>query len=84
MMYSKESKINKAMNTFLKVIIIYFIALLLSINGLFAQTSNKINWKEDLKIYKKSLEQKHIDLYHTVPKEEFLMNGIRCITTLIH
>ncbi len=59
------------MNTFIKVIIIYFIALLLSIKGLFAQTSNKINWKEDLKIYKKSLEQKHIDLYHTVPKEEF-------------
>jgi len=59
------------MNTFIKVIIIYFIILLLSINGLFAQTSNKMNWKEDLKIYKAALEQKHIDLYHTVPKEEF-------------
>ncbi|WP_431134655.1 S41 family peptidase [Psychroserpens mesophilus] len=60
------------MNTFIKVISIYFIALLLSINGLFAQTSNKINWKEDLKIYKASLEQKHIDLYHSVTKEEFV------------
>ncbi|CAM1365516.1 Peptidase family S41 [Tenacibaculum soleae] len=59
------------MNTLVKVIIIYFIALLLSINGLFAQTSKKINWKEDLKIYKASLEKKHIDLYHTIPKEAF-------------
>lgn len=67
------------MNTFIKVIIIYFIALLLSINGLFAQTSNKMNWKDDLKIYKSSLLQKHIDLY-----QSFSMNGIKCITTLIH
>lgn len=58
------------MNTFIKVIIIHLIVLSL-INGLFAQTSNKINWKEDLKIYKTTLEQKHIDLYHTVTKEEF-------------
>jgi hypothetical protein len=59
------------MNTFVKVIIIYFIVLLLSINSLFAQTSKKINWKEDLKIYKALLEKKHIDLYHTITKEEF-------------
>ena len=45
--------------------------MLLSNNGLFAQTPNKIKWKEDLEIYKKSLEQKHIDLYNTVTKDEF-------------
>ena len=39
--------------------------------SLFAQTSRKHNWEEDLKIYKESLEQKHIDLYHTVSKEDF-------------
>ena len=52
--------------------LIYFLVFVVPVfNVLFAQTSNKIDWKKDLKIYKASLEQKHIDLYHTVTKEEF-------------
>lgn len=59
------------MNSFLKVAINFLAAVLLSSNGLFAQTPNKIKWKEDLEIYKKSLEEKHIDLYNTITKDEF-------------
>ena len=42
------------------------------LNTLSAQSSDKINWKEDLEIYKKGLEQKHIDIYHSINKEDFL------------
>jgi len=58
------------MKTLSEVILIYFIVLF-STNGLFAQPPNRINWKEDLEVYKATLEQKHIDLYHTITKEEF-------------
>ncbi|XCF07271.1 hypothetical protein ABI125_05300 [Tamlana crocina] len=59
------------MNAF-KIVATHFLILVFSVlNVLFAQPPNKMNWKEDLKIYKASLEQKHIDLYHTVTKEEF-------------
>jgi len=59
------------MNSFLKVVINLLATVLLSSNGLFAQTPNKIKWQEDLVIYKQSLEQKHINLYNTVTKEKF-------------
>lgn len=51
---------------------IYFLILVFSsFKVLFAQTSDKIEWKNDLEIYKTSLEQKHINLYHSVSKEVF-------------
>ncbi|MCB0382770.1 MAG: hypothetical protein KDD05_05570 [Psychroserpens sp.] len=57
----------------LQKVIIYVVIFSLSVcNLLFAQTSKKIDWKEDLDLYKSSLEQKHIDLYHSVTKEDFL------------
>lgn len=33
--------------------------------------AQKINWQEDLKIYSAKLEEKHIDLYHKINKQEF-------------
>lgn len=33
--------------------------------------AQKINWQEDLKIYSTKLEEKHIDLYHKINKQEF-------------
>ncbi|WP_298262377.1 S41 family peptidase [uncultured Lutibacter sp.] len=51
---------------------IYYIIIICSIcNVLVAQTSKKIDWKNDLEIYKKGLEQKHIDVYHSITKEDF-------------
>lgn len=60
------------MNPFQKTILYFSIFSVSVLSGFFAQTSNKINWKEDLEVYKTSLEQKHIDLYHSVSKEEFV------------
>ncbi len=60
------------MNSFQKVIIPVSIFIVSAFNIVLAQTANKIDWKEDLKVYKESLEQKHIDLYHSVSKETFL------------
>lgn len=51
---------------------IHYIIIICSIcNVLVAQTSKKIDWKNDLVIYKKGLEQKHIDVYHSINKEDF-------------
>ena len=61
------------MNSFQKIIIPVSIFIASAFNILLAQTANKTDWKEDLKVYKESLEQKHIDLYHSVPKETFLI-----------
>ncbi|MCB0465885.1 MAG: hypothetical protein KDC78_09490 [Aequorivita sp.] len=60
------------MNSFQKVIIPVSIFIVSAFNIVLAQTANKIDWEEDLKVYKESLEQKHIDLYHSVSKETFL------------
>ncbi|QQX76189.1 MULTISPECIES: S41 family peptidase [Aequorivita] len=60
------------MNSFQKIIIPVLIFIVSAFQVLLAQTANKIDWKEDLKIYKESLEQKHIDLYHSVSKDAFL------------
>lgn len=55
--------------------IIYFLIFIVSaLNVVYTQTPNKIDWKNDLEIYKESLEQKHIDLYHSITKEEFVNN----------
>ncbi|MDO6810961.1 hypothetical protein Q4603_20235 [Zobellia galactanivorans] len=52
--------------------IVYAVILMIPIaHSVFAQSVHKTDWKEDLKIYKESLEQKHIDLYHSVTKEAF-------------
>lgn len=41
----------------------YFSVFIVTVfNVLFTQTSSKINWKEDLKIYRASLEQNHITI----------------------
>lgn len=40
-------------------------------HGFLAQTLEKKEWQEDLKVYKTSLEEKHIDLYHSISKEAF-------------
>lgn len=49
-----------------------FLIFIFSIyNVLVAQTSKKIDWKNDLEIYKKDLEQKHIEVYHSITKEDF-------------
>lgn len=60
------------MNFFQKIIIPISVFFVSTFQVLLAQTANRIDWKEDLKIYKESLEQKHIDLYHSVSKETFL------------
>ncbi|SFS51194.1 S41 family peptidase [Lutibacter maritimus] len=60
------------MNFFQKIIIPISVFFVSTFQILLAQTANRIDWKEDLKIYKESLEQKHIDLYHSVSKETFL------------
>tara|TARA_R110002072_G_scaffold118631_1_gene250795 strand:+ start:222373 stop:223614 length:1242 start_codon:yes stop_codon:yes gene_type:complete len=53
--------------------LLYLLVLFVfGLNGVFAQTSNKMDWEEDLKIYKTSIEQNHIDLYHSVTKQKFL------------
>lgn len=59
------------MNLIQKLIICLTIFIVSVLNTLSAQSSDKINWKEDLKVYKASLEQKHIDLYHSIDKENF-------------
>jgi len=59
------------MNSFQKGIICLSIFIVSVFNVLFAQPSDKINWKEDLKTYKASIEQKHIDIYHSITKEDF-------------
>lgn len=60
------------MNFFQKIIIPISVFFVSTFQVLLAQTANRIDWKEDLKIYKESLEQKHIDLYHSVSKDAFL------------
>ena len=60
------------MNSIQNVIICLSIIIVSVLNILSAQSSDKINWKEDLEIYKKGLEQKHIDIYHSITKEDFL------------
>tara|TARA_R110002124_G_scaffold138576_6_gene302136 strand:- start:66118 stop:67359 length:1242 start_codon:yes stop_codon:yes gene_type:complete len=55
-------------NSLLYLLVLFVFGL----NGVFAQTSNKMDWEEDLKIYKTSIEQNHIDLYHSVTKQKFL------------
>lgn len=60
------------MNSIQKLIICLMIFIVSVLNTLSAQSSDKINWKEDLEIYKKGLEQKHIDIYHSINKEDFL------------
>lgn len=59
------------MNLFQKIIIYLSVFIVSVFNMLFAQITNKMDWKEDLKIYKASLEQQHIDLYHSITKEDF-------------
>lgn len=59
------------MNTFQKKTTCLLILFVSMLSTMLAQTSNKIDWKEDLQIYKASLEDKHIDLYHSVTEEEF-------------
>lgn len=60
------------MNSFHKVISNFLIFLLSLFSVLFSQSKDNIAWKEDLKVYLDSLEQKHINLYHSVTKEEFI------------
>ncbi len=60
------------MDLFRKKIICFLIVIASMFNIILAQTANAINWKKDLKIYKTSLEQKHIDIYHSVVKNDFL------------
>lgn len=59
------------MDLFRKTIICFLIVIVSMTNIMLAQTTNAINWKEDLEIYKVSLEQKHIDVYHTITKDDF-------------
>lgn len=65
------------MNSFRRGIISLSIFIVSVLNTLSAQSSDKINWKEDLEIYKKDLEQKHIDVYHSITKEDFLEEWFR-------
>ncbi len=60
------------MRNLYKILIHFLILIIVSgINTLFAQSTDNIDWKEDLKIYRSSLEEKHINLYHSVTQEEF-------------
>ena len=36
-----------------------------------AQKTNVLEWNEDIDFYQKTLEEKHIDLYHTITKKDF-------------
>lgn len=49
----------------------FLLVVISASHGVWAQTPDTIDWKHDLDIYKTSLEQKHIDLYHTVSKDAF-------------
>lgn len=52
--------------------IIYLSIFIVSVfNPLFAQSLKKMHWKEDLEIYKASLELNHINLYHSITKADF-------------
>lgn len=59
------------MYSFQKLIICLSIFSVSVLNPLFAQSPAKINWKVDLETYKASLEQKHIDVYHSITKDDF-------------
>jgi len=60
------------MSNLYKILIHFLILIIVSgINSLFAQSTDSIDWKKDLKIYRSSLEEKHINLYHSVTQEEF-------------
>ena len=60
------------MNVAQKVLIYFFMYVLASLsNTLFAQSKVDIDWKKDLSIYKSSLEERHINLYHSITEEEF-------------
>ncbi len=39
--------------------------------GAFCNAQNENKWTQDIEYYHKTLEEKHIDLYHTISKEEF-------------
>jgi len=54
------------MNNFLTLLIL----MALSCHGL-AQSVNHANWMEDLNFYKTNLQEKHIDLFHTISESEF-------------
>lgn len=55
-----------------KILIHFLILIIVSgINTLFAQSTDNIDWKEDFNIYRSSLQEKHINLYHSVTREEF-------------
>ncbi len=59
------------MNSIKNVLILSIVFTVSVFNFVFAQISSNIDWKEDLQIYKASLEEKHIDVYHSITKEEF-------------
>jgi C-terminal processing protease CtpA/Prc len=44
----------------------------LALQNLYAQNSKAINWEKDLEIYKTTLLQNHIDVFHTVSEKTFL------------
>ncbi|WP_431160823.1 S41 family peptidase [Flagellimonas beolgyonensis] len=60
------------MNTVQKVLIYFLMYILASlVHTLFAQSTDDIDRKKDLSIYKSSLEEQHINLYHSITEEEF-------------
>src|SRR6056297_2057588 len=60
------------MSNLYKILIHFLILIIVSgINTMFAQSTDSIDWKKDLTIYRSSLEEKHINLYHSVTQEEF-------------
>jgi len=60
------------MNVVQKLLIYFLMYVLASLaNTLFAQSKVDIDWKKYLSIYKASLEEKHINLYHSITEEEF-------------
>ena len=54
----------------MKIILSTFTFLLISFAA-FAQELNKEAWLEDLEIYKTGLEEKHIDVYNKISKDDF-------------
>lgn len=53
----------------MKTIVLSIYSLLLL--GIFCQAQNENKWITDIDYYHKTLEEKHINLYHTISKEEF-------------
>lgn len=62
MLYNSHKKLMKKL-----ILSVYYFFIF----GAFCIAQNENKWMQDIEYYHKTLEEKHIDLYHTISKEEF-------------